>query len=109
VAYVPTRPLSVLDLTSAWPTRVGASMLLNNGPRALTRAWSQAIYAAYASVDGLLYASSMYRHRPCIALYERAVNAVPLHPISNRALDDATLFPILATVADEIGCTIAAS
>jgi hypothetical protein len=108
VAYAPERTLTVLDLTSSWPTRAGASMLVNDGPRAFTRAWSQAIYSAYATIDGLLYASSMYRHRPCIALYERAVNSVPLHPISNRALDDVTLLPILATVADEIGYSIAA-
>ncbi len=103
VAHTARRAMRLLDLTGAWPTRVGASMLINDGPRVLSRAWSTAIYAAYPDVDGLLYASSMYKHEPCIALYERGADSLPARPRFNRALMEPVLLNALATVGDEIG------
>ncbi len=106
-AHEATRDVIVLDLTQAWPTRTGASMVINDGPRAITRQWSAAIYDAYPHVDGLLYASSMYKHEPCIALYERGRDSLPRHPSLDRALSDPGLFDTLAAVADDMGYTLA--
>ncbi len=107
VAHAATRDLTLLDLTGAWPTRVGASMVINDGPRALTRRWSSAVYDAYPEIDGLLYTSSMYKHERCIALYERGRDSLPRHPSFNRPLTDPGLFDVLAAVADEVAYTIA--
>ncbi len=49
----------------------------------------------------------MYKHEPCIALYERAHNSLPRHPSLDRALSDPGLFGTLAAVADDMGYTLA--
>lgn len=93
------RAVTLLDLTGPWPTRAGASMAINSGPRPRARRWSQAIHAAYPRVDGLYYASSMNANRPAIVLYERAVGALPPRPAFHRALADPVLLPALARAA----------
>jgi hypothetical protein len=85
------RPLTLLDLTGPWPTRAGASMAINSGPRPRARRWSQAIYDAYPTVEGLYYASSMNANEPALVLYERAASALPGRPLFHRALADAAL------------------
>ena len=92
VGFELTRDVILLYLTGAWPTQAGASMAIHSGQRARARRWSQAIYTAY-SVEGLLYCSSMNANRPAIALYERALTAIPASPVFHRALAD----PLLAT------------
>jgi hypothetical protein len=108
VGFALTAPLQLLDLTGAWPTRAGASMAVNSGPRPRARRWSLAIYEAYEIAQGLFYASSMYRNVPCVALYERAAPSVPARPFFHRALADPLLLPALADAADEIGYTLSA-
>jgi hypothetical protein len=91
-AFPLTRDLQLLDLTGAWPTRAGASMAINSGPRATARAWSRAIYAAYPAVEGLRYASAMNANQPAFALYERARSSLP----TTAALDLPLATPALA-------------
>jgi hypothetical protein len=91
VGFELVRAVSVLDLTGPWPTRAGASMAINSGPRPRARRWSQVIYAAYPAVEGLHYASSMDANRPAVVLYERAADALPSRPSFHRALADPTL------------------
>jgi len=93
----------LLDLTGSWPTRAGASMSMNSGPRPRSRRWSQAIYQAYPTVQGLYYCSSMNRNEPAIALYERALSALPGHPALNRALADPDLSEIIDWCAGNLG------
>jgi hypothetical protein len=89
------RAITLLDLRSAWPTRAGASMAINSGPRPRARRWSQAIYEAYPRLDGLYYASSMNANEPAIVLYERATDGLPDRPLFHRALADAALTPAI--------------
>jgi hypothetical protein len=91
-AFRLAREVQLLDLTGAWPTRAGASMAINSGSRATARAWSRAIYAAYAHVEGLRYASSMNANQPAFALYERARTSLP----TDAALDIPLVTPALA-------------
>ncbi len=91
VALIVAAPLTLLDLTGAWPTRASASMAISTGFHARTRRWSQAIYAAYPAIDGLWYASSMHANQPALALYERAAGKLAPAPLYHRALADPLL------------------
>jgi len=100
-------PLDLLDLTGSWPTRAGASMAVSSGPRPRAQRWSRAVYEAYPDIQGLYYPSSMHGNRPSIALYERAVSAVPSIPIFHRPLIDPALLPVLSRVAKDLGYSLA--
>lgn len=94
-SFETTRELRLLDLTGTWPTKAGASTAISSGPRARARRWSQACYTAFPGMDGLLYGSSMHANEPCVALYERAVKAMPASPSTNRMLLDPNLLTTL--------------
>jgi len=103
VSFRFARGVSFLDMTAAWPTRAGASMNIHSGMRARARRWSQVIYEAYPEVEGLLYASSMDANLPAVALYERALTALPATPTFHRALDDPALLGTLKSAASRFG------
>jgi RES domain len=46
VAFSTTRDLVLLDLCSTFPTRAGASMAINTGPRPRAQRWARAFYEA---------------------------------------------------------------
>lgn len=91
VAFEPSRPLELLDLTGTWPTRAGASMKINTGPRPYARTWSRGFYEAFRSIDGIVYPSSMHANEPAVALYERARDTLPEQPLDQRPLRDPAL------------------
>lgn len=103
VAFRLARAVRLLSLRGDWPTRAGASMNINSGPRPRSRRWSRSIYEAYADLDGLLYASSMHANREAIALYERARDALPASPEANMPLSRPGLEPDLERFAGELG------
>lgn len=103
VALASTRDLRLLDLTGTWPTKAGASMAITTGQRARARRWSQAIYAAFPDVDGLLYGSSMNANEPCVALYERALSAMPARPAFHRQLSDPAVLTLLKNACTAVG------
>jgi hypothetical protein len=102
-AFLLRHPLRLLDLTDVWPTRAGASMAINTGPRPRAQRWSRCLYEAYPQGEGVYYSSSMYRNRPCAALFERAVSTVPGVPEFHRPLWDPALLPVIRRVAKDIG------
>lgn len=97
------RDVALLDLTGTWPTRAGASMKIGSGPRPTAQRWSRAIYEAYPEIEGIYYGSSMRANEPCVALYERATDALPDRPLFNRSLDDPTWLEVLRNTAAELG------
>jgi hypothetical protein len=101
VAFDLAADLELLDRSGTYPTRAGASMLINCGSRPQAGAWSRAFYEAYPQIEGLHYASCMHENRPSLALYERAEAAIPIQPSFHRALSDQALRLMLrnATVA----------
>jgi len=103
VGFVVTRALTLLDLTGVWPTRAGASMAINSGTRLRAQRWARAIYAAFPTLDGIHYASSMFGNAPAVALFERAEDAIPDFPTFHRRLDDPVLDAVLRNVAARIG------
>ncbi len=106
VAFDLGRPLELLDLTDSWPTRAGASMAINSGPRPKARRWSQRIYEAYPTIEGLSYPSSMDGNRPAVALYERALDALPARPVFHRALADPALSVAVIRAARRFGYAV---
>ena len=103
VAFRIRRSLTLLDLTGIWPTRAGASMVINSGPRPRAQRWSRAIYSAFPDVEGLYYPSSMATNRPAVALYDRAQSALPGAPAFHRPLSDPSLLTLLRNVAADLG------
>lgn len=103
VGFRVDRDVTLLDLTSAWPTRAGASMAINTGPRPRARRWSRAIHAAYKQIEGLYYPSSMHANQPSVALFEAAQTALPAAPDFHRALADLSLLPRLTSTAARLG------
>ena len=102
VAFVTSAPLSLLDLTSIWVTRAGASAAIASGPHGRARRWSQAIYAAYPAADGLCYTGCM-GNAPALALYERARRAVPPAPSFHLPLSSPDLLDALRWLRDDLG------
>lgn len=95
--------LALLDLTGNWPTRAHASMAINSGPRPRAQRWARSIYDAYPAIDGIEYPSSMDGNRPAVALFERALPAMPKHPRFNRALAEPPLLIPIANAAARFG------
>ena len=106
VAFDLAAPVALLDLAGDWPTRAGASAAINSGPRPRARRWSQRIYEAYPTIAGLWYPSSMGGNRPVIALYDRAVAAMPGRPVFHRALADPALTAIVLRAAGRFGYAV---
>jgi len=97
------KAVPLLSLRGRRPTRAGASANINSGPRPRRRRWSTAMHEAYPGIAGLLYASSMNGNEPAVALYERALPALPASPIFDRPLSDAGLLLPLERIAYSLG------
>ncbi len=106
VAFAPARPLTLLDLTGRWTTRIGASMALSSGPRPRARVWARALYDAFPQAEGIAYRSAMYGGAPAFALFERAAGVLPSRPHLQLPLDDPRLEPGLERIAEEIGYSL---
>lgn len=81
-------PLHVLDLDSGWITRAGGNQAVSSGRRDRAREWARAIYEQLTDIDGVLYKSSIWGPGRCLALWERAVRALPAHNHASRSYRD---------------------
>jgi RES domain-containing protein len=97
------RSVELLDLGGGWPTRAGASQLMNAGPRGRARSWARAIKEAWPDLGGLAYPSSMYGGARCFALWEPAADALPSRPAVSMPLDNPALLGPLKQAADQLG------
>lgn len=102
VVFKTTRQLDLLDLRGLWPTRAGASTAINSGAKTRARRWSQAIYEAWPTLDGMIYPSSMAGNADAFALFERANTALPTTPQFHRSLADPALSTPLLSAAEAI-------
>jgi hypothetical protein len=105
VVFELSRPLTLIDLTGDFVTRMGASMAIHSGPRARARHWARELYEAFPALDGILYASSMNAGAPALALTDRAEkrSVFPPHPLFHRALADDVLLDALKYAASGLG------
>jgi hypothetical protein len=100
--FSPGRDLKLLDLTGDFATRMGASLAIHSGPRNRARGWARALHDAFDH-DGLLYLSSMHPGASAIALNERAADAIPDAPLSNRPLSDPLLTDVIDALTRRLG------
>jgi hypothetical protein len=103
VGFELAEAVELLDLTRLWPTRAGASQAIATGRRATAQAWSRAIHRAYPEIAGLRYRSSMAGGSHNLALYERALPAIPPHPATHLPLTHPGLSLPLARIAARLG------
>lgn len=99
------RGLKLLNTSSEWPVRAGGNMAINSGVRHRSREWSRAIYRHYPEVEGIWYPSSL-TNQPSVALYERALSALPAAVTLNLSLRDPSLFGDLTHAASRLGYTM---
>lgn len=93
VSWKPTRPLTLLDLTSKFLVRnKAAAAVMMMADKQITRAWAKAIYDQVGTkIDGLWHLSSI-DSEPMVTLFSRVEvdPAFPARPASLDALDAAT-------------------
>jgi hypothetical protein len=106
VAFTPTAPLALLDLTGAWPTRANANQAISSGDRRRSRQWAQAIYDDYPDLDGIHYTASNFGPGHSVAVFERATDRMPSHPTFHRPLSDPGLRVMLDATADFLGYSL---
>lgn len=105
VAWEPTRPLTLLDLTSNWPVLNGASASIQRGPKRSTQAWARAIRDRYADeVDGLWHLSAI-TGQPLVTVFDRAdrVASFPKRTRVHLGLADVTADVLVAFAARRLG------
>lgn len=100
--FVPASDLVLLDIADVtWANAVGAPADLYRGPRFRAQKWSREIYEAYPDIHGIYYPSAMHSGGWNIALYERAIDALPAVPEEDTALVD--MLDDLQEVARKLG------
>lgn len=103
-AFAPTRPLSTLDLRGDWPIQIGASHLINSGPKNRCREWAHALHREFPDADGLTFTGMA--GRDCLVLYEPpSADAFPAAPGFSRPLSDPLLASRVADACAQIGYT----
>ena len=100
-----TRSLRLLDLTSTWALRNGASVSLDSALRSTCRAWARAIRIQLPDIDGLRARSTMTGGEMTV-LFSPARDSLPTLPWDTAPLADATLYALLKTLARDIGYEI---
>lgn len=99
-----TRAIQLLDLSdSDWLTVAGGNAAVSSGPRARSREWARAIFAAYPHIDGIRSASSVVPDARIAALWSRCADAVPDHAHALIRLDRPELSHVIHGVARRYG------
>lgn len=100
--WQPTRPLRLLDLTSRWALRNGASVSLDSAERATCRAWARAVHDQLPALDGLWVRSTMTGQAMTVLLTP-AADSIPALPDQSAPLADPTIHALLCELAPDIG------
>lgn len=99
-------PLRLLDLAdSIWVTQAGGNAAISSGLRTRAREWSRAIYGHYRGADelhGIHYGCSTIPPARSVALFERALDALPRRPALHRPLNDPALRPEVEVYATQL-------
>lgn len=104
-AWIPSRPLNLLDLTTNWPVLNGAAAAMMMDDKSTTQAWARAIDERFGDeLDGLYHQSSI-NNQPLVTLFSRTerVPAFPARPSFSALLSDTTADEIVAKAMWELG------
>ncbi len=101
-AWVPVRPLQLLDLSQDWALFNGSAAALTAAGRPTCRAWSRAIHDTWSDLDGL-WAPSTMTGAPMVVLYGSAASAMPASPEFSEPLAAGVIWSAVAAIAAEIG------
>lgn len=110
VAWIPGRPLRLLDLTppttpgaTSWSLRNGASASLDSAVKPTCRAWARAIADTWPTdLDGL-YVRSTVTGQSMVTLFAPAASSFPAAPSFSRRLDDPVVAAIAVGIANSLG------
>jgi RES domain-containing protein len=100
-AFVPSRTLRLLDLRGSWPISIGASHLINSGPRRRCRAWAHALRNAHPDADGLIFTGMA--GRDCVTVFDPPGGLFPEAPEFSRPFSDPALASRIADACSQIG------
>lgn len=104
-AWIPSRTLRLLDLTSNWPVLNGAAAAMMMDDKTTTQAWARAIDQRHGGeLDGLYHQSSI-NSEPLVTLFSRTerVPAFPARPSLSALLSDTTADEIVARAMWQLG------
>jgi hypothetical protein len=101
-SWIPTRTLTLLDLSGDWALRNGAANALTAAPRPTCRSWSRAIHETWPELDGL-WAPSTMTGSPMVTLYETARSVIPPTPEFSRPLNHPMVWSVVEASAARIG------
>lgn len=101
-AWLPRRPLELLDVTDLFLVRNGGFASVAYRQKAVTREWARRIFTELGDrIDGIQYRSAV-TNRPTYALYNRAADSFPSRPSLQRPLTSSSLNSDLARAAAEL-------
>jgi hypothetical protein len=100
-AFKTRRPLRLLDLRGTWPLSIGASHLINSGPRNRCRSWAAALRSTHPHADGLLFTG--IAGRDCVTVYSPPGDIFPAVPDFTRPLSDPAIESRVADACSQIG------
>lgn len=84
--WVPTRPLTLVDLTSTSVTKISVAAVQMTGTVARSRAFARELYKQHGGdIDGI-YSRSSVNNGSNVILFSRAASAFPLHPSADALL-----------------------
>ena len=98
-----TRPLRLVDVThGAALAALAVDSRITNGPHQLSQQWSRAFWAHPSSPDGILYRSRRAPDQTCIALFDRAADAVTADAQTNLMEDPQRRTALLRALTAEL-------
>lgn len=104
-SWIPSRELSLLDLTSNWPVLNGAAAAMMMDDKSTTQVWARAICERHGDILDGLYHQSSINNEPLVTLFSRtqSVPAFPRRLSFSALLSDTTADEIVAQATRHLG------
>lgn len=100
VPVIASRPLRFVDLRGPGLARLGADARLATGDYAVATRWAKALHDHRERPDGLLYLSRHDSTRLCVAMFERAADAIVVWGPEGRSLAEREYAGILQDILE---------